>query len=215
MVKNKLDISKDNIHAGMHAQYNDRVYGMKEYRDNGKIKIFATGNSYMRDWINVILESDYKDSVDIVYSSGFDKSCIDNFKQADIVFCLSSVRKTMHPQYFYDNLKQGAKLWYVGLKYFGESNGNLYAHRLTDGCHQMKVSVSDDFMKSYNEDKAYWGGQYIDMMEPVLDKNGQVPVFTAEGKFISQDCHHLTKAGAQLYSRILDFDKYLTGASRD
>ena len=211
----ELDITKENFQTGMHAQYNDRVYGIKEYKNNGKIKIFATGNSYMRDWINVILESEYKDSVDIVYSYDFDERCIDNFKQADIVFCLSSVRKPMHPQYFYDNLKPGSKLWYVGLKYFGESNGNVYARRFTEGYHQMMVSVSDEFMKSYDEDKSYWGEQYIDMMAPVLDKNGQVPVFTADGKFISQDCHHLTKAGAQLYSRLIDIDKYLTGDSHD
>ena len=203
----ELDITKENFQAGMHAQYNDRVYGIKEYKNNGKLKILASGNSFMRDWVNVILESNYKDSVDIVYCYGIKDCSLDIIKQADIIFILSSVRANMLPQDFYENLKEGSKILAVGLKYFGESNGNVYARRFTDGYHQMKVTVSDDFLKSYKEDKAYWGGQYIDMMKPVLDENRQVPVFTPEGKFISQDCHHLTKAGAQLYSRLIDLDE--------
>ena len=203
----ELDITKENFQAGMHAQYNDRVYGIKEYKNNGKLKILASGNSFMRDWVNVILESNYKDSVDIVYCYGIKDCSLDIIKQADIIFILSSVRANMLPQDFYENLKEGSKILAVGLKYFGESNGNVYACRFTDGYHQMKVTVSDDFLKSYKEDKAYWGGQYIDMMKPVLDENRQVPVFTPEGKFISQDCHHLTKAGAQLYSRLIDLDE--------
>jgi len=203
----ELDITKENFQAGMHAQYNDRVYGIKEYKNNGKLKILASGNSFMRDWVNVILESNYKDSVDIVYCYGIKDCSLDIIKQADIIFILSSVRANMLPQNFYENLKEGSKILAVGLKYFGESNGNVYARRFTDGYHQMKVTVSDDFLKSYKEDKAYWGGQYIDMMKPVLDENRQVPVFTPEGKFISQDCHHLTKAGAQLYSRLIDLDE--------
>ncbi len=209
----ELDITKKNFKAGMHAEYNDRVYGMKEYKNNGKIKILASGNSYMRDWVNVILESQYRDSVDIVYCYGIKDCSIENIKQADIVFILSSVRANMLPQYLHENFKKGSKILAVGLKYFGESNGNVYARRFTKDYHQLKVSVSDDFLKAYNEDKAYWGGQYIDMMEPMFDSTGQVPVFTPEGKYISQDCRHLTKAGAQLYSRLLDLNKYLSEAS--
>lgn len=210
----ELDITMEKFHAGMHAEYNDRIYQLTEYKNNGRIKIFATGNSYMRDWINVILESEFKDSVDIVYYYGYDERRIDMIKQADVVFFLSSVRKDVIPQYFYDSLKENAKIWYVGLKYFGESNGNVYARRFTDNYHQMRVDVSKDFMKSYYEDKAYWGGQYVDMMEPVVDGNGQVPVFTSDGKFISQDCHHLTKSGAEMYSDLLELRKYVTVACR-
>ena len=33
----KLDITMEKFQAGMHAQYNDRVYGIKEYKNNGII----------------------------------------------------------------------------------------------------------------------------------------------------------------------------------
>ena len=51
-----------------------------------------------------------------------------------------------------------------------------------------------------------WGEYYIDMITPVLAENGQVSVFTPSGKFISQDCHHLTQAGAVYYADIIDFE---------
>ena len=34
-----------------------------------------------------------------------------------------------------------------------------------------------------------------------------VRVFTPDKKYISQDCRHLTKAGAKWYASVLDFDK--------
>lgn len=211
----ELEIAKDDFHAGMHAEYNDRVYGLKEYKNDGSIKILASGNSYMRDWVNILLESEYKDSVDIVYYYGIREGSIEDIKQADIVFILSNVRENTLPHYFKENLKVGACVYSVGLKFFGESNGNVYARRFSEDYHLMRVRVSDSFMRSYNDDKAYWGKQYVDMMEPMFDKNGEVPVFTPSGKFISQDCRHLTKAGAHFYSQVLDLGKILDLASQN
>lgn len=48
-----------------------------------------------------------------------------------------------------------------------------------------------------------WGHKYIDMISPVLDANNEVPVFTPNCMFISQDCRHFTKAGAQYYAALL------------
>ena len=47
----------------------------------------------------------------------------------------------------------------------------------------------------------------LDMMLPVMIDDKHVKVFTDDGKFISQDCRHLTQAGAQYYAKILELDK--------
>ena len=52
--------------------------------------------------------------------------------------------------------------------------------------------------------KKTYGDRYIDMISPLLDGDGQIQVFTDDGFFISQDCRHLTKQGAQYYAGILD-----------
>jgi peptidoglycan/LPS O-acetylase OafA/YrhL len=44
---------------------------------------------------------------------------------------------------------------------------------------------------------------YVDMLGMLADGEGRVPVFTPEGKFISQDREHLTRAGARYVGSIL------------
>ena len=52
--------------------------------------------------------------------------------------------------------------------------------------------------------KAVWGDKYIDYIEKVIDENQMVPVFAPSKKFISQDCRHFTKAGAQYFAQLFE-----------
>ena len=47
----------------------------------------------------------------------------------------------------------------------------------------------------------------IDMISYVKNEDGNIRVFTDDYHFISQDTRHLTKAGAQYYSRMIDLEK--------
>jgi len=50
---------------------------------------------------------------------------------------------------------------------------------------------------------------YIDMITMVQKQDGRMPVFSDDGRFISQDCRHLTKAGAQYYAKLMDWNRFL------
>lgn len=41
------------------------------------------------------------------------------------------------------------------------------------------------------------GGDYIDLLTPAMTDQNHVRVFTDDNRYISQDCRHLTPAGAQ------------------
>ena len=43
----------------------------------------------------------------------------------------------------------------------------------------------------------------------VRQQDGKVRVFSDDGRFISQDCRHLTKAGAQYYAKLMDWNKFV------
>ena len=43
----------------------------------------------------------------------------------------------------------------------------------------------------------------------VLRPDGTVPVFSDQHKFISQDCRHLTRGGAQYYAGLLDLEQLM------
>ena len=51
-----------------------------------------------------------------------------------------------------------------------------------------------------------WGDLYIDLINYVRTPDGKVKVFTDNGKFISQDCLHLTESGAKWYATMINWD---------
>ena len=95
------------------------------------------------------------------------------------------------------------KLYIVGNKNYGESNGIIYARRGSANYFYQKVKlpykmISDDIFLA----KTY-GDHYISLIEPITT-NGLIQVFTNKNKYISQDCRHLMQAGAQYYAKILN-----------
>ncbi len=53
--------------------------------------------------------------------------------------------------------------------------------------------------------KAEWGDRYIEMLDLVSDADGTVMVFSKDHKYLSQDCKHLSKGGAEFYADAIDF----------
>ena len=65
-------------------------------------------------------------------------------------------------------------------------------------------------MLAFNKaDEKRFGSRYISMMDPVMADDTHVRVFTDDHKFISQDCRHLTQAGAQYYAGLLNLNQII------
>lgn len=47
------------------------------------------------------------------------------------------------------------------------------------------------------------------MIEVVRQSDGKVRVFSDDGQYISQDCAHLTRARAQYYAKMIDWNNFL------
>lgn len=203
----ELDIYTSDIHRGMHAEYNDRVYDYDvDFSDDDRIKVFVIGDSFGRDWANVLLESDISDQLDIVYThtTQLSEDDIDCISSADYLFILASAAvNDTFPDYLYENISEGTKIYGIGTKRYGNTNGNLYSKRNRVDYLSQTVSYAA-VADIYEEEKAYFGDNYIDFIAPILQEDGSVRAFTDDGKYISQDCRHLTRAGAQYYSRIMN-----------
>lgn len=199
----ELGITKDNAYRNMHAEYCDRVYKYDvDFEKNGKINILVIGNSYARDFGNIILESGY--DVNLSYISAINESYIGRIKDADKVFVFSEKGKV--PDYIWDNCKT---VYGIGTKSFGICNGNIYSGRFKDDYFLQTVSLDDGYKKLNEDWKRDWGDYYIDMIEPVTTHNEKIRVFTDDNMFISQDCKHLTQGGARYYSNLLDLKALL------
>ena len=205
----ELEISKDRVQRGMHKQYNDAVYRMQvPFSDGDEEKVLVIGDSFARDWVNILKESDL-DHLDISYCYYTHSSnmldCADLIEQADIIFFSWFSDFASLPAELEARYAEG-DVYVVGVKNFGESNGIIYKNRNTADYAKQTVRIDDAYLVRNERQKQQFGDQYIDMLAPVLSGDGTVIVFTPDGKFISQDCRHLTHAGAVFYSQNLDLD---------
>ncbi len=203
----ELNVSKDNVKRGMHAEYVDIPRHMKiGFEDSAKKHILVFGNSFGRDWVNILREYDKKAVLELSYLRNTEEN-VEKYasliEKADMVFYAEGPSYVGVPEYM-SNAVPKEKLYVIGNKNFGESNGIIYAKRSTEGYFRQKVKMPEGLMKQNLEESEKYGDHYINLMSLVSDENGMVRVFTDDNKFISQDCRHLTKAGAQYFSRILD-----------
>lgn len=199
----ELEVYKNNAHRNMHAEYVDIPYSFdKDFESKDKVHILVLGNSFARDFFNILRESDIKDKIEISYIFGDDFSGKENrVEQADFVF--------YGDNYFGEPdsllLIPEDKLYIVGNKRFGLSAGIFYAKRNSKSYYEQKTSLHKSFIDQNTAFKNKYGDHYIDMISPLTVGN-EIKVFTDDNYYISQDGAHLTKRGAMYYSRILDLD---------
>lgn len=212
----ELDISMSNIHRGMHAEYVDRAYKYEKPFGTNKPHWLVVGDSFGRDFVNVILESSISDSVEVsyVYLGHYKEKAYDEyFSNADRVFIATlgldeSTISDVEVKGMVNRLSP-EKIIVVGEKNFGESNGQIYAKRKSSSYFLQRVRLGEKYMKKNDYLRTVYETRYCDLISLVVDEDGTVPVFTPDHHFISQDCSHFTRSGAVMFSKLIDWSKYL------
>lgn len=206
----ELELTENNAKRGLHSVYNDKIYNFKgPFKDSSKVKVLVVGNSFARDWANVLLESKYASNIDLIYS--YDPLKTTDFQEkidkSDVIF-FSTYSKSKFE--VLDNVYSidSSKFWIVGTKNFGQNNGIIYNSSSDNYCLQ-RVKVEESILLYNFELKREWGNRYIDLLSYVIDDSNTVPAFTHDCKFISQDTRHLTRSGAKLFSDLIKLDHFL------
>ena len=210
----ELDISVNEYHRGMHAEYCDIPYSWnKEFDTTDKIKVLVLGNSFGRDWANVLSESEMSANLEISYLpfhtetnlEGNEDVLIRRAKKADIIFYV------LGPDY--DDISEKYlmilpkdKLYVVGNKNFGKSNGIIYSQRNSNNYLNLSIELPEELIESNKQMKEKYGDRYIDILSYVQVSDKEVRVFTENGKFISQDCRHLTENGAKYLAQHISWN---------
>lgn len=203
----ELDIYKQDAHRGMHAEYVDRAYDYdKDFLEgSGKIKTLVMGNSYGRDMCNVLLESDYADRIELSYVYEWDDNNKGRIPDADVIFVFAD--KNMVPSFVWENKKLETEVYGIGTKNYGQCNGIIYLHRYSNDYTKQTVPLHPWYKETNEKWKKEWGDHYINFLDMSLVGRDRVRVFSEDGKFISQDCYHLSPTGAQWYASKIDFSK--------
>ena len=203
------DVPELNLYVGKSVQetqeYNEAVRQYDHDFDvNGKQNVLVIGDSFARDWLNILVESGVVRNMNLSYHTDADSVLEYRIKKADFIFVANALSFDAYYELLPKLLKK--KFWRVGHKRFGACMGIFYnAPRDANYYHQ---TVRYNRERDDREQKIF-GDRYIDIMACLRNKEGTYPVFTPNRKFISHDGIHLTPDGCKYLSQLIDIQKYL------
>lgn len=207
----ELEIRADGKGATIEPQdYNERIYSYDhDFPKNGRENVLVIGDSFGRDWINILRESHVDSLVNISYHTEVDDAIWQRINDANCVFVAYS--HSVFAKYSKIIPLIADKRYYiVGCKYYGATLGNVYNNgRYDTGYFAQRYTIDKEIVSLNDEERQLFTTHYIDIMGVVTDDNQTIPAFTPDHKLISHDGLHLTRAGARWYAHLLDVRDYL------
>lgn len=213
----ELYIRKSDVHRGIHAEYVDRGYKFdKDFSTTDKNHWYVIGNSFGRDFVNVILESSVAEHIEISYSTEEQfQSKSERFANADRVFLSThGLTEDLVSRIEIMCLANGLnrdQLTIVGEKNFGESNGQIYSNRNQPNYFDQYIDVEDveRYITRNQKFAKLYGPRFLDLMALVTNKENKVRVFSPDCHFMSADCRHLSKGGAKYFADTIEWNRFL------
>ena len=203
------------------ATYIDRVYSYRTERfvDDGRRKVLILGNSFARDFVNMIAENGYMKQCELSYEpvleigafscvrdlGSFTPSLRDRLLQCD---ALVLVMPIFDPRCLADDIawlrQQGVpQVIVVGTKNFGW-NPNAILGMSAEAAARFRVRVLPEVIESNERARELVPAEcFVDVLGRIADAEGRVPLMTPAGELISEDGAHLTRAGARYVGSIV------------
>ena len=184
----------------------------------GKERLLVLGNSFARDFINMLVENNLNNRYEIVYEETGCKVSEQRLSElladAKYVVLASDWAISGEPIAVYEELSSCVsrlnnrigerELFVLGAKNFGWNN-NFVKMLPQDNVKSAKTKPLTH-VNTFNEIASKGIPGYIDILSLLKDDAGEVQVFSNEGKFITYDTNHLTKSGAKYLGAIV-FEK--------
>jgi hypothetical protein len=189
------------------------------FTDDARPNALVLGNSFARDFLNGVLENGYLSGYEISYhrvSSKQDFSCHGDtgaipekaraaLAQADVaIFVLGAFDTDCWREDVALYREVGAKrIIVIGTKNFGW-NPNAIMVQGGEARRNFRPQVYAGARRQNEADRArIVDAEYVDLLSMLMDADGRVPLVSPEGRLISEDGGHLTRAGARFVGRLL------------
>ena len=199
----ELGIRKGNTDPKVFEHYTDRVYDYdKEFSsDSTKKKILVIGNSFARDFANILLESSFADSIQLSYHYDFENCPLSRIRQSNHIYFFGW--KNQVPEEVWQSISPHTEIWGIGTKNHGKSNGIFYKNRHREDYYAQRIYIKTDYYAVNRMLQDQWKDHYVDLLSLVLQADSTIPVFTRDNHFITYDGMHLTPSGARFYAKLI------------
>lgn len=208
------DIPELDLYLGANNQtpeeYNSYPFRLNsDFENNERENILVIGDSFGRDWVNILREAGIDSVYNISYSM-VDVNTRKRIKDADYIFVATN--RPFFESYNYDEIYPelfSKEFWRVGMKRFcNRFIGNTYCKRDSPDYYG-NTGDRDAYIQKINlYEKSIFKNRFIDVMAPVTAQDSSIILFTEDQKLITQDGLHLTKAGAKMYAEKLNVWQY-------
>lgn len=210
----------DGRHA-RRATYVDRMNQLegRAFSDDSKPNALILGNSFARDFLNGVIENNYLSQHEISYlrvSWKDELSCRGNIEEfpekarkalseADVaIFVLGAFDTDCWREDVALYREMGAgRIIVVGTKNFGWNPNAIMVKRGEERRNFRPQVMASVRMQNDLDRQRVTDAEFVDLLATVMDEEGRVPLVTPEGRLISEDGEHLTRAGALHIGRLL------------
>lgn len=202
---------------GSMQDYNENInHYNRSFTDSSRVKILIIGDSFARDVANIFLESSISNQISISYINTRNLSKENDYakraKNADLIFLsFSQIFSKEDLKKFvteYNCPIENEKIYYFGTKNFGYSMGLPYNDiRFKDSINYKNyyIKIREGYAEQDEIAQKEWEDRYVSLLKPIISKDREhVKCFDDNGRLISHDSAHLSKFGAQFYSRYYD-----------
>jgi peptidoglycan/LPS O-acetylase OafA/YrhL len=170
-----------------------------------KVRVLVIGNSFARDFINMALETGQMTHHRVSFAFLPDCAALTPRMRArarNADFIVLSTRFQAHGVPCITDLltrlrrETPARLIVIGRKSFGYNNNAVMLLPAGQRAGWHVAPVDEAVAANAAAKRVLPPDIYVDMIAMLANAEGKVPVFTPDGKFISQDREHLTRYGA-------------------
>ncbi len=206
--------------------YNRRnfIYKKDSFRSNFRPKILIIGNSFGRDFVNIIRETYDVSKLELVYRDDYDICSLFEtdsgqvlYTESDIIVYASNYDTATNTLCIDNALRfaseVGASLFFVGTKQFGFNNNWIARTELNERKLLRNPALQDITDEDKNASEVISSTNYISLMQPLTNNNGVI-VTDELGRLISPDRAHLTRYGAIYIGREIILQSQLGKALR-
>ena len=214
------------------ATYVDRVYSLRTERfaDDGRTKVLVLGNSYARDFVNMVYENGYMKHCEISYEPVVglrEFSCVrdmelfpptlrDRLGQCDVLVLIMPIfdAACMEEDIGWLHDAGVPQVIVVGTKNFGWNPNVILAMSEAEGIAFRTAVLPEVAAENDEARRRIPAANFVDLIAMLADADSRVPLLTPAGELISEDGGHLTRAGARYVGQRL-FEHPLLRPLRD
>lgn len=202
------------IQAGATIDYNERIRTMLPREISAEAFdmpiALIVGNSFARDFANIVLEAELDDSIYFLYRDDLSICPVDWTDEEKVIiheldfliFASGNYTNACLDDLLLSVETQAVPVWFVGPKNFGENLNPLVRMNASERA-VVRLEIPNETREQNDRQAQLLGERYVDLIKGLSSDGRHIRVADKDGRLLTTDRVHLSQAGAVFLARRL------------